>query len=121
MLGASVRANHRIDPGTTPVELLAKLVAGDVYLHQVTVVEGRASRSFLAAVRAHPAIVAGSTTGAGIMASSEHPTCIPKGSSPGHVSLPERDAGHRHLPRSACALEARLDAAWNSRSADISR
>ena len=49
---------YQILPGATSRTLLAKLVAGDVYLHQITIVEGSRFAEALVALRAHPAIAA---------------------------------------------------------------
>src|SRR5262245_5521368 len=54
-----VRAGeYELTRGITPVSLLDKLVGGDVYLHQITIVEGSRFAEVLAALRTHPAIVA---------------------------------------------------------------
>jgi UPF0755 protein len=115
-----VRAGeYRIDPATTPASLLAKLVAGDVFLHQLTVVEGWRFAEFLAALRAHPAIVAGTMGGAEIMAQLGSPDVHPEGQfypdtyrfSKGTPELEVLRAAHE-------ALQARLDEAWQKRSAE---
>ncbi len=46
-----VRAGeYQLGEGTTPLTLLAKLVSGDVYLHQITIVEGSRFAEVLAAL-----------------------------------------------------------------------
>lgn len=47
---------YEIGPGITPVELLDRLVSGEVVLHQLTLVEGWNLRQALEAIRLHPAI-----------------------------------------------------------------
>lgn len=47
---------YEMTPGITGLEVLDKLVAGDVYLHSVTLVEGWTFREALAALQTHPAI-----------------------------------------------------------------
>jgi peptidoglycan lytic transglycosylase G len=47
---------YRIVPGTSPATLLAQLVAGDVVLHSVTLLEGWSFRQGLAAIQAHPQV-----------------------------------------------------------------
>src|ERR1044071_9528148 len=49
-----VRAGeYQLPPGTTPLSLLEKLVTGQVYLHQITVVEGWRFDELLTAIRAN--------------------------------------------------------------------
>ena len=47
---------YAVQPGTTPVELLALLKSGDVISYQLTLVEGWRTDQAWAAVRAHPKI-----------------------------------------------------------------
>lgn len=47
---------YRLEAGLTPYRLLDRLVAGDVVLHRVTVIEGWTFRQMLAAIQAHEAI-----------------------------------------------------------------
>ena len=61
-LRAFARASISSREGTTPLTLLAKLVSGDVYLHQITIVEGSRFAELLAALRAHPAVEATDST-----------------------------------------------------------
>jgi UPF0755 protein len=68
-----VRAGeYRLEPGITPLTLLEKLVAGDVVLHQLTIVEGSRFTDVVTALRAHPAIVATSLDSDAIMAALGH-------------------------------------------------
>ncbi len=111
---------YQLPQGTTPVSLLERLVAGDVYLHQVTIIEGSRFADALAAVRAHPAIVAGSLDAEGIMAAIGAPGVHPEGQFFPDTYRFARGTPDIDIFRVAHdALEARLDAAWNSRSADI--
>jgi UPF0755 protein len=48
---------YEIRPGTTPAELLAQFVAGDVHLHVLTIPEGWTVRQALALIQDHPQIV----------------------------------------------------------------
>lgn len=68
---------YELTAGSTPLTLLEKLVAGQVYLHELTIVEGSRFSELLAALRSHPAIVATTLDGAAIMtalgASGVHP------------------------------------------------
>src|SRR5262245_33883308 len=75
-----VRAGeYQLPPGTTSLTLLAKLVAGDVYLHQITIVEGSRFSEALAALRANPAIVATNLDSAAIMNALGAPGVHPEG------------------------------------------
>lgn len=47
---------YEIPPGITGLQVLEKLVAGEVFLHAVTLVEGWTYREALLALQAHPAI-----------------------------------------------------------------
>jgi UPF0755 protein len=63
VLGDATRVHageYEIAPETSPQDLLRQLVDGEVILHTLTVVEGWRFDEFLAALRGHPAIVAGS-------------------------------------------------------------
>ncbi len=56
-LSQLIRAGeYEMTPGITGLEVLDKLVSGDVYLHSVTLVEGWTFREALAALQTHPAI-----------------------------------------------------------------
>jgi UPF0755 protein len=116
-----VRAGeYQITPGTTSVALLAKLVAGDVYLHQITIVEGSRFAEALTALRAHPAIAATALDGAAIMTALGAPGVHPEGQffpdtyrfSYGTSDLDVLRLAHE-------ALVARLQEAWRNRSPDL--
>jgi UPF0755 protein len=48
---------YAVEPGITPIELLEKIVAGRVILHNLTVVEGWSYRDLLWVVQTHPVLV----------------------------------------------------------------
>ena len=48
---------YRIEPGTTPPELLERFVSGDVQLYSFTIVEGWTYRELLAGLKRHDAVV----------------------------------------------------------------
>jgi peptidoglycan lytic transglycosylase G len=107
---------YQLSPGTTPLGLLKKLVAGQVFLHQLTVVEGWRFSDLLKAVRAHPAIVAGDLDGAGIMAALGEPGVHPEGQFfPDTYRFPKGTTDLELLRLAHQALRAQLDAAWESR------
>ena len=110
---------YRIDAGTTPAGLLAKLVAGEVFLHQLTVVEGWRFAEFLAALRAHPAIIAGNMSGAEIMTELGAPEVHPEGQFyPDTYRFPNGTPEIEVLRAAHAALQDRLDTAWQNRNPD---
>lgn len=55
--GGRIKAGeYRLPPGTTPPELLDRLVAGDVTRYGITLIEGWTFRQVMEAVAAHPAL-----------------------------------------------------------------
>lgn len=116
-----VRAGeYQLTPGTTPVTLLAKLVAGDVYLHQITIVEGSRFAEVLAALRSHPAIAATALDGAAIMNALGAPGVHPEGQFfPDTYRFPYGTSDLDVLRLAHEALVARLQEAWGNRSPDL--
>jgi UPF0755 protein len=116
-----VRAGeYQLQTGTTPRSLLAQLVAGDVLLHQLTIVEGSRFADLLAALRAHPAIAA-STLGDGeIMAALGSPGAHPEGQFfPDTYRFPRGTRDLEILRLAHDALVARLEEAWRNRDPGI--
>lgn len=113
-----VRAGeYQLAAGTTPVTLLAKLVAGDVYLHQITIVEGTRFAEVLTALRAHPAIAATALDGAAIMSALGAPGVHPEGQFfPDTYRFPYGTSDLDILRLAHEALAARLQEAWRNRS-----
>jgi len=116
-----VRAGeYQLTPGTTSVTLLAKLVVGDVYLHQITIVEGSRFAEVLAALRSHPAIAATALDGAAIMNALGAPGVHPEGQFfPDTYRFPYGTSDLDVLRLAHEALVERLQEAWNSRSPDL--
>jgi len=111
---------YQLQPGLTPLTLLAKLVSGQVYLHQLTIVEGWRFADLLRALRANPAVVASSLDGAGIMTALGEPGVYPEGQFfPDTYSFPKGAAELDVLRQAHQALRAHLDAAWQARSPDL--
>jgi UPF0755 protein len=111
---------YRLDPGITPLTLLDKLVAGEVVLHQLTIVEGSLFRDVLIALRAHPAIVATSLDSAAIMAALGAPGVHPEGQFFPDTYRFSRGTTDIDVLRVAhAALLAQLETAWRNRSSDI--
>jgi len=111
---------YLLTPGLTPLTLLDKLVAGEVVLHQLTVVEGSRFADMLAALRAHPAIVASALDGDAIMTALGAPGVHPEGQFFPDTYRFARGTAELEVLRSAhAALVARLDNAWRSRDPAI--
>ncbi|HLF09723.1 MAG TPA: endolytic transglycosylase MltG, partial [Gammaproteobacteria bacterium] len=116
-----VRAGeYQLEAGTTPASLMTKLVSGEVYLHQLTVVEGWRFSEFLAALRAHPAIAAGTLTGSEIMAELGEPGVHPEGQFfPETYRFPRETPEIEVLRAARRALQERLDSVWQNRRAEM--
>jgi peptidoglycan lytic transglycosylase G len=111
---------YQLTPGTTPLSLLAKLVSGQVYLHQLTVVEGWRFADLLAAVRSNPAIVAGTLDGDQIMTALGEPGVHPEGEFfPDTYYFPRGTTDIELLRTAHIALKERLEKAWEQRSPDV--
>jgi UPF0755 protein len=116
-----VRAGeYELTEGLTPVALLDKLVRGDVFLHQITIVEGSRFTDVLAALRMHPAIAATSLDGAAIMSALGAPGVHPEGQffpDTYRFALGTSDVDVLRVAHEA--LAAQLQAAWDVRSPDL--
>ena len=111
---------YRVLPGTTPLTLLAKLIEGDVYLHQITIVEGSRFAEMLAALRAHPAIASSELDNDALMSALGAPGVHPEGQFfPDTYRFPSGTSDFDILKLAHEALTARLQAAWGKRSPDL--
>jgi UPF0755 protein len=111
---------YQLTAGTTPLTLLAKLVAGEVYLHRFTIVEGSRFAEVLAALRAHPGIEASELDGAAIMNALGAPGVHPEGQFfPDTYRFPLGTRDLEVLRIAHAALVTRLTAAWRNRSPDL--
>src|SRR5688572_17498476 len=111
---------YQVLPGTTSRTLLAKLVAGDVYLHQITIVEGSRFAEVLMALRSHPAIAATALDGSAIMSAIGAPGVHPEGQFfPDTYRFPYGTSDLDILRLAHDALAARLQEAWRNRSPDL--
>ena len=113
-----VRAGeYQLGEGTTPLTLLAKLVNGDVYLHQITIVEGSRFAELLAALRSHPAVEATDLDGR-----CDHDRARRAGCPSGRavlsrdLSVPVWDVGRR---RATCSRTKRLRRNCRRRGATV--
>lgn len=118
-LAGQVRAGeYRIPAGSTPREVMARLVRGEVVLHSLTIVEGWTFHQMRAAVAAHPAVrvTLEKASGEEVMARLGRPGEHPEG-----WFLPET----YHFPRGTtdlevmglahAAMQRALAAAWSQR------
>jgi UPF0755 protein len=111
---------YQVPPGTTPLTLLAKLVAGEVFLHQITIVEGSRFGEMLAALRAHPAIAATELGADAIMSALGAPGVHPEGQFfPDTYRFPHGTSDVDILRMARAALTARLQDAWRERNPDV--
>jgi UPF0755 protein len=127
-LAPAVKAGeYEIQPGTTPRELLTKMVNGQVLLHSLTIVDGWRVQDLLDALRRNPDVVstlpeqtAPSVRGATIMTKLGAPGTDAEGQ-----FLPEtyRFIGGTTdielLRQAHSALVRELDAAWTDRAPDL--
>jgi UPF0755 protein len=121
-LASAVKAGeYEIQPGTTPRELLTKMVSGQVLLHSFTIVDGWRVQDVLVALRRNPDIISTLTDKA--------PNLMEKlgllGLDPEGQFLPETYrfiAGTTDvelLRQAHAALTRELDAAWMDRDPDL--
>jgi UPF0755 protein len=122
-LAGRIRAGeYRIPAQSTPREIMARLVSGEILLHSLTIVEGWTFAQMRAAIEAHPAvrITLEDVSGADIMARLGRESDHPEG-----WFLPETyrfPRGTSDLELMRMAHEAMLHAlqgAWNARREDL--
>lgn len=111
---------YEILPGTTPRSLLAQFVAGQVLLHQITIIEGSRFRDVLAAVRAHPAISASTLGAEEIMTAIGAAGVHPEGQFfPDTYRFARGTSDVELLRQARAALQQQLESAWQRRQPDI--
>lgn len=111
---------YELVPGTTPRSLLAQFVAGQVLLHQLTIIEGSRFRDVLAAVRAHPAISTSTLDAEEIMAAIGASGVHPEGQFfPDTYRFARGTSDVELLRQARGALQQRLENAWQRRQPDI--
>lgn len=110
---------YEFRPGTTPESLLHQLVAGDVKLYVLTIPEGWTFRQALAAIRAHPQVVAEwkATPEREWMRrlglEGRHPEGL---FFPDTYRFPRGTTDRELLTQAHSRLQSELDAAWGRRS-----
>lgn len=116
-----VRAGeYQLAAGMTPRSLLAKLVSGEVFLHQVTIVEGSRFSDMLSVLRMHPAIAAGDLDGPAIMTALGVPGVHPEGQFfPDTYRFARGTTDLEILRLAREALVSRLETLWRNRNPDI--
>lgn len=113
-----VRAGeYQLAAGTTALGLIDKVVSGQVYLHQITIVEGWRFDELLAALRAHPAIKPSELDGEAVMTALGEPGIHPEGQFyPDTYRFPRGTTDVELLRTAHTALRTRLAAAWERRA-----
>ena len=122
LTGDAVRiqaGEYRLERGVTSLGLLEQLVDGDVTMYQLTVVEGWRFADFLAALRAHAAIVPLGLDATQIMAELGSPGVHPEGQFlPDTYVFPKGTSELVVLRTAHEALKRALETAWQARIAD---
>lgn len=123
--GAATRirtGEYALPPGTTPAALLAKLVAGDVLLHTLTIPEGWTARQALAAIQSHPQVTVelGGLSETQWMARIGLADQHPEGQFfPDTYRFPRGTSDRELLMQAHGRLQRELEAAWRRRAADL--
>jgi len=111
---------YQLARGITPLSLVDKLVSGQVFQHQLTIVEGWRFADLLSAVRAQDAIRAGTLSGAEIMAELGEPGVHPEGQFfPDTYFFPRGTTDVELLKTAHQSLLEHLAKAWDARRADV--
>jgi UPF0755 protein len=109
-----------LQKGMTPLDLLDRLVSGQVVLHQFTIVEGWRFADLKRLLRTHSAVAATELTDDEIMVRLGMPDQHPEGQFlPDTYSFPRGTSDVDLLRQAHAALQARLDFAWAQRSPDV--
>jgi UPF0755 protein len=115
-----VRAGeYLIPPGTSPRRLLDRLVAGDIILHSVTLVEGWTVREILGALKANPAITRTLTTNDATAIAKELELALPSAEGlffPDTYRFPRGTADRQLLRQAHDEMQRRLATAWQERA-----
>jgi UPF0755 protein len=123
LAGAATRIHageYVLEPGTTPIALLEKLVAGQVHLHQVTIIEGWRFADLQRVVRGHPAIEATELDGAALMHELGKPDVHPEGQFlPDTYTFPRGTTDVQLLRWAHDSLVQILEDAWGRRAPNI--
>jgi UPF0755 protein len=108
---------YRLLPGLTSRTLLDQLVEGQVYLHQLAVIEGWRFEELRGALRAHPAVIPSGLEADEIMAALGASGVHPEGQfAPDTYSFPRGTPEIEILEQAYLSLQAQLAEIWNARS-----
>jgi UPF0755 protein len=108
---------YRLLPGLTSRTLLDQLVEGQVYLHQLAVIEGWRFEELRGALRAHPAVIPSDLEADEIMAALGASGVHPEGQfAPDTYSFPRGTPEIEILEQAYLSLQAQLAEIWNARS-----
>ena len=117
-LAPAVKAGeYEIQPGTTPRELLTKMVNGQVLLHSITIVDGWRVQDLLGALRRNPDIAATLADGApNLMEKLGFPGIDPEGQFlPETYRFVSGTSDVELLRQAHAALDRELESAWMDR------
>jgi UPF0755 protein len=121
-LASAVKAGeYEIQPGTTPRELLTKMVNGQVLLHSFTVIDGWRVQDMLGALRRNPDIISTlGDTAPNLMDKLGLPGVDPEGQFlPETYRFVANTTDIELLRQAHAALTKELDAAWMDRDPDL--
>jgi len=108
---------YRLMPGLTSRSLLDQLVAGQVYLHQMAVIEGWRFEELRSALRAHPAVIPSELESDEIMEALGAPGVHPEGQfAPDTYSFARGTPELEILEQAHRTLQDQLGVIWNERS-----
>lgn len=117
----SIKAGEYVlAPTATPRTLLAQMVAGNVRLHSITLIEGWRFSEALTAIRTHPATTASELTPPEIMSALGKPDLHPEGQLlPETYHFPRGTSDLELLRQAHRALGSLLDEMWANRADDL--
>ena len=108
---------YLLENGLSGLGLLDRLVAGEVHLHQLTVIEGWRFSELLAAVRGHEAISATELDAPQLMEAVGSPGVHPEGQfAPDTYSFPRGTPDVDVLTQAHAAMKTNLETVWASRN-----
>jgi UPF0755 protein len=111
---------YRLHSGTSAVALLDILVAGQVFLHHITVVEGSRANDFYVTLQAHPAISSTTSSLNEVMAELGVPGIHPEGQFfPDTYRFARGTSDIEVLRLAHSAMQRELEQAWSLRTADL--
>ena len=108
---------YQLEAGLTPLDLMEKLIAGDVVLHAFTIVEGVRFSQMLAELQAHEAVVTDAETTEDVMAALGLPETHPEGQFlPDTYLFPQGTSDLDVLQQAHDALQTVLANLWAEKS-----